>query len=697
MEASRWIRFRRAVGAPMIERGLLGWRRSLLISSGVTVAMLLANLAYYIYLFTMKGRSQHYWLSSDELRYLDAGLSGIAAYTEWSLLPVVMFALFVMAPGLACLAVMREGQTRTIDSLIASPLTPHGLHNGFALGALAKLAPWVAPALVVHVAIGLTGLISPLTMLITTAGLAAGAWGMASFGALLGGLYRGRAQSSLMSMGVFGVTALMVGVPTVALESRGEERVFAALSPAAAILHSLVTDGNVVLRDGFERMSPVYDGRLLGVPLVPIFLSIVLMAGLGLLCMHAGSRRFRDPLAPPLGHRAALGAMAFVASFAAVFVAMQMPDMEWMSYRGAGNAAWSLGEHLVGYGFILNCVCLPFVVLFAAGSSQSSAFVARSQLWHATRLADVGSRRADLSAPTQFLMLAAIPLVGAFVLPFAVSGLPMSPADAVYAHRILAVLPWCWGLLGMLGVVSLVQETKAKVWQQALGLVAVGGFGAFTLVYSFVFIDERSLSFRDFAYDGGIHEVVSFLLAMAFLVGPPVLFAIFRWRRTVAERELSSRIDMVVRREELSDAPFAWPARTEVEHITASLRAPIGQAADTERWMAIDGSVLRFWTGSVKRATPGVEIDLAAPFTVTAALQPDRPDAGHASALWMLNLTVASGGRRIRFAVPVAPTQAVGRLPRQDQRLPRLGPRDADAVLGALRLHAEASGTPLPL
>ena len=688
-------RFRRAVGAPLIERELLGWRRWLVASGALTGMIVLGNLAYYAYLVTLRGRSQ-YWLSTSQLEFLDSGLYGIAAYLEWSLLPLVMFALFVMAPGLACLSVMREGQSRTLDSLIASPMTPHGLHNGFALGALARLAPFVAPAIAVHIALGMTGLIAPMTMVLTTAGLAAGGWGMASLGALLGGLYRGRAQSAVMSLGVFGAVGLLVGVPTVALESHGKERVFAALSPAAAVLHTLVTDGNQILADGFGRLVPVYEGRLLGMPLSPILLSIVLMTGLGFLAMHAGARKFADEVAPPLGHRAALVAMAAVAFFAAIFISLQMPDTTWGMHRG-DSLAWSFGEHLMGYGFILNCLCLPFVVLFAAASSQSSAFVARSELWEATRSADVGVRRADLSAPLQFLGLAAIPLVAAFVVPFVVTELPISVSDAVFGHRILAVLPWCWGLLGMLGVVALVKQSAGKGWQQALGLVGVAAFGAFSLVYTFIFIDQRSLSYRDFAYDQGLHELVSLALALVFLAGPPVMYLLVRWRRGVAERELSGRMEMVVRREELSDAPFAWPVRSTAQNLTASLRAPLGEAAGVERWMSLEGSTLWWWSGSVKRDGPGVAIDLAGPFTVTAAVQPDLAAASHPSALWMLNLTVASGAKRIRFAVPVAPTQVVERLPRQDQRLARLGPRDADAILGALRLHAEAAGTPLPL
>ena len=692
---SRMLRARRFLGAPMIERELLGWRRWLAVSGLVTGLVVVGNVGYYLYLASMRVRADSYWLSNSELRFLDSGLDGIAAHTQWSLLPLVMLVLFVMAPGLACLSVMREAQTRTLDSLIASPLPAHGLHNGFVLGALARLAPWVAPALVIHVAFGLTGLIDPATMVSTTLALAAGSWGMTSLGAMLGGLYKGRAQSSLMSLGAFGGAALVTGLPILALETRGEQRVFAALSPAAAVLHSLVTDANAILSHGFSDLSPVYDGRLLGLPLSPIALAVALMVGLGLLTTHAGARRFRDPLAPLLDHRVAIAGMVGVAGFAMVFAALNLPGSDW-GMNGFRSQQWRFGEHLVGHGFILNVVCLPFVVLFAAASSQSSAFLARSGLWNATRPEDIGARRADLSASAQFGALAAIPLLAAFAMPFLTTDLPIPVADAELQHRIFAVLPWCWGLLGMLSVVALVQHTRGKAWQHGLALLGVCAFGAFSLVYTFVFIDEHRLSASDFAYDDGIHVVISFLLAAAFVAGPLVMFAVVAWRRRVGQEEFSARVEVVLRREELPDTPFVWPTQRQERDLLLSLRAPMGQVAGTEQWLSLDGQVLRAWSGSVK-GQAGVEVDLSGPFTVTAAVQPDRDDEEHHSALWMLNITVAAGDQRISFALPAQPTVAVARLPRQDQRLPRVGPRDATALLGAIRFHAEAAGTALPL
>lgn len=686
---SHWkTRYRRLLGAPIVERELLGWKRWLLVASVLTGLAVAGNVAYYMYLAALRARPEHYWVSSSDIRYLEGGFSSVAAFTDMTLLPVVMLALLVLAPGLACLTVMREAQSRTLDSLIASPMGPAALHNGFVLGSLARLAPWVAPALLLHVVFGLTGMISPVTMIASTSVILIGAWGLTSLGAMIGALVKGRAQSGLTSLAVFGGLGFMVGVPIFALETYRDERIFAALSPAASALHSLFTDPNTILALEFSRLEPLYDGRILSLPLSPVLMCIALMLGIGALSTHASIRRFADPLSPPFTRAAAAWAVAGFSALAMFVVALKIPDSTYNWYDRS-----SFGEHLVGHAFILNCVVLPMVVLMAAGTAASAQFTARAAI---RGNGDPESfLRGDFRTLRFFGLLMLIPLGFSVLMPILTDNLPMPLSHAEIGVRPLAVFPWAWGLLGMALTVAAVQHTAGKVWQQALGAVAVVGFGACSLVLSFIIIEGNRIELYDFTYaDDGFHFLVSLSILGLFLAAPFALAWFSHWRRGIALERLSSTLAFVRAPAELPDEPFAWPAADELSRWTAPLLTAAGEG---ERWIAVEAGKLRSWRGAPTGGHDETEIDLASPFSVTATVQPDGPEPESGAWRWLMNVTVASGARRVMFAVPVLPTQAVDALPRHDQRLATLGSQDSAMILGALRFHAEAGGIPLPI
>jgi hypothetical protein len=689
-------------GLPLIQRELHHWRRWFVASSVVTGLVALANVAYYLQL-QVNSSAFGRWTSPDEMRFLAAGVDGIAAHLEWILVPSVAVALCILAPALACLTVMREARMRTLDSLIVTPLPPAALHNGFTLGALARVAPWVAPPLMLHLALGAAGLVSVWTVVETTVALLVAGWGLTSLGAMIGGLLRDTVRGSVVSLFVFGGLAAACAVPLVFLGGN-DDGVFTMLSPIAAVIHSLATDPNPILSHDFHQLSALYPGRFLGMWIAPAVFSMAISTGLGLVTTHVGIRRFRDPLAPPVSRRVALAAMLGVTLVGTILFAQKMPSSElinsgWLDLSDArGFARGYLGRQIKGLALGLACLCLPFAVLLGAGSATSSAFRARSSLWDATRPEDVGGRRANMSTAAHFAGLAMVPLALGFLAPWLVTALPMSRVEVGLGHWALTFVPFLWGLVGVYAAVEFFQLSQGHRLRDGLLCAFVATlFAVVGIVYSAVIVSESHLTLQDFAYGGGaLHLLVSAMILLSFAVGPLIVLGVVGLRRTRFRMSVMEQLGMVQRPEELPDEPFRWPAPAPDVEVMAALRHDLdGQ----EIWLELHQGRLRQWRGSAAAGADAVEIDLEGPFHVTAALQPDRhaTQGVHHSAVCVLNLTVAAGETRISFALPVEPTRSLLNLPRQDQRLPRLGPRDSDAFLGGLRFHACAGGVPLPL
>jgi hypothetical protein len=143
---------------------------------------------------------------------------------------------------------------------------------------------------------------------------------------------------------------------------------------------------------------------------------------------------------------------------------------------------------------------------------------------------------------------------------------------------------------------------------------------------------------------------------------------------------------------------FDWPAPSElVQNLACELRPPAEEGRVVHRWLTLREHQLAIWQSEV--TTEGAEdlIDLSRPFSLTASAQP--PAAGD-DALTTLNLTLVqttgAETRTVSFGVPARSGCLDPSLPRQDQRLARLGPRDVEPVLAALAFHAQALGVPLP-
>ncbi len=740
--AGRMGQWRRHLGRPFVERELGEHpQRWLGISAGLTAALAALNAAYY---FWLEGRMDSPWgyLTYEETRYLEGGYESLIGGLDLQLVGLLGVALFLVAPTLASMTVAREAQARTLDMLLTSPMSALGLHNGVTLGALARLAPWLAPVLGLHVLIGVTGGIEATTLLSTTTLLLVGGWALTSLGTMFGVLLRQWANGPLAGLMIFCLFGLAFGLPIAALDEGGAEHI-ALISPASALAHSLATDANFLLSRIEHGPELFYDGRLLGLPIQTTLFCLPILLFFGLISTHVSARKLSDALAPPLDARVSVGAMAFVVLTLAMLVSQELPASDWWGLDDSEDSTGMFGRQLLIAGFVLNVLAFPWLLTLCLGAVPSAAFLERARLWSATRPADLGLRGRGVSVVKLFVALAALPFIGAALMPLVTTDLPMSPMTANFSNRLAILIPMLLALGAVLEIIRIWRLTGQRHWQTGLAIAAIAAAAIAGSVYSVIIIDEDALSLRDFAFGRDLLSLVLSMTLMVACVLAPFVLALWRTNMTHEfDRYLEARIQKCERADEAPTASFQWPRPRIAEgerqcQLRPSLLAPsegldgwllgarASRKASLESWLMLREAELLAWTGSADgHDAPRTLIDMTRPFTVAAALQPlgdnasvvnpsrrrldvDRADAvgdgvDRADGVTLnITLTQRRGDgpddiARIAFAVPVRYSAALERLPIQDQRLDRLGPRDAQPLLAALRYYADAAGIPLP-
>lgn len=712
--------WRAHLGLPFVERELgTSPMRAVAISLSLTAAVGLMNLGYTAWL-RAQADSPWAWLSERELLFLERAPASTLGLFDIQLVGALIVGAMFLAPTLAALMVTREAQDRTLDALRITPLSSLALHNGMTLGALARLAPWLLPPLAVHVLVGLAGGLEPATLLSTLALLGVGAWSMTSLGAMIGALLRDRVRGALGALMVLGLFGVLFGGPMLAPFDTHSE-FMALLSPPGAIIHSLLTDAGPWLSTLEDGPMAIYPGAL-GLPISPTLMSLLLSLLLGAVSVHVGARAYGDPVAPPLDQRVALGTMGLLTLLGVLLVGQSLPEVGFYLdiQMQPADLIYFWGRKISAAAVVVVLIGAPAMLLLFAGALPSTAFVERARLWMATRPSDPARQEPPLSAGALYGLLGATLVVGAALL---LSLAPLPPGmdrAMLWSSVSVGVLPFLmWGMLIILELLLLWRLSAQRLWHGMLVLGAVGFTGLLTLIYTVITIDTEHLTMASYSIG---RDPLSMAFSMFSLVGfalaPLVLGLWLSHRMRAFGERLGAQLKALLTREERQE-PFEWPQAVEprqealrcqlrpsLHHAPRSLESWLlgarGERAEVaERWLALEGSTLRAWSGSVHEGRAAAEIDLSRPFNLLASLQPEGD--GARGPVLTLNLVVSQKRgdgpdevARVGFAVPVRRQRALAELPLQDQRLERLGPADAWPILAALRYHAEASGVSLP-
>lgn len=692
------------LGGPLLERelGAHPWR-------GVWASMALTSLlvgGHLLHLLDLwNTRAEGYWLSRADQHFLFWGWDAFGGMLALHLLVAVAAALLTIAPTLSFMTVQREARTRTLDSLLISPMGAGGLHRGLALGSLAKVAPWVVPPALLLVAMAPLGILSMSTVLLLGALLLISAAALCSLGAALGLLLRRVSAGPLAGLLLFSALALGVGVFLIPLLSG--DTMFAGLSPGAALLHTLMMDGNPWLWANSGQASMLEVSRALHVPMLPQVTSLLVMGFLGGISHHVGVRLLRDPVAPPVGVPAALASTLFVAAAMAVGCAEILPTG---GYEYRGELWYSLmirNETALVMGLV-NFMALPWAFLMMLGIMPSREAQERASLWALTRPSDPPRDRQRAGLPV-LVSLLLVPLAVSVLLPWTVH-LPYHYTPAELGVRWLSLVPYGWGLAGLLGSVSIWRLSQRKPWQTALMLVGVASPALLGLVYGALISDSPTGRWT-LVHGVALLELMEWVVLALFLATPFVLLIWGIKRRASFARRVQAHAQRCAASQEEPRDPFAWPEPREPQGaLRCALRpalapqprrwwSPREAQAPPERWLWLQGESLELRQGAPGREVcvePGV--DLARPFSVQLSLQP-REKFSHGQVMLSLVVSqkVEQGWARVGFSVPARYAGALDQIPVQEQRLDVLGPRDVQPVLAALRHFAQVHGITLPL
>ncbi len=277
----------------------------------------------------------------------------------------------------------------------------------------------------------------------------------------------------------------------------------------------------------------------------------------------------------------------------------------------------------------------------------------------------------------------------------------------------------------MLGIILVTRMSAQRPWQISLAVVGTVLAAVAYGIYSVIIVDESNLNMRDFFWSG---DEIPMMMSLGFMLVCVVApFALAGWiagRNRTFRLHLQKKMEFCLEKNEAENVePFAWPQATPMEgEVLCKLRPSLHKdvsslhgwltgarelrASETESWLCLRETELSAWSGSARGSAGKVTIDLTQPFSLTATVQPFAAQQGTENSpnvLSTLNLTItqqedgAPNPCRLCFAVPVRRTSALSRLSRQDQRLDRIGPRDARPIMAALRYYADAAGTALPV
>jgi len=702
-QGSRWARLEKHLGVPFIERGLGDHPiRNAGIATAVVAAATLLNIMHYAWLTTVP----RWQLDGSDDRFLTWGWESVVGALDLQLLVLLGVGLLVVAPTVACQTVLKEAETRTLDVLLISPLSPRALHNGFSLGALARLVPWLAPALALHLVLGTLPQLSMATTLWTTALLVVGGVAMTSVGTMAGLLLRDTVRGPLGGLVMFVLFALVVGLPLLALGESDIEHV-SYLSPLAAAVHAMLVDGNGWLAALESGPKALYEGYYLGLPVhVPLF-GLVVVAFWGALSSHVGRRKLEDPMLPAVSMAGAALSLAFIAmAIGPLLGAEYARSLEWAQHDPA-----LLGRRMAISAALTVMLSSPFVLSLALGAGSSAAELRR---FYVSRATEGRAWRRPVGS-LQLAALGLIPLAVGLLFPVLTFGAWLPESRVEFGHTLFAIVPVAWAIVMIVGTVGLWRLSARKAWQTATAWIFGAGVSIVMGAYVVAIIDRSDrLQMSDLTWDGhGVGVWLGPLLLAGLMALPVALVSVYLKRRASFLSELHVLVQGCMPELEMASLRGAWPEAcaedvqigspiwlspplTERRRVASAPSSYEGLGRTEASWIGLQGSVLRCGQGD---RSP-VAIDLARPFVLDVARSPIGRGFGPGHHMLVtLALTQSAGTHettRLGVGFLLASDAVDTALPILERDFGVLPACDVEPLLATVRFYAEAHGVQLP-
>lgn len=379
------------------------------------------------------------------------------AFTLFGLIDVfavgaIGLGLLLVVPAMVTVAVAGERKHGTLEQLRTAPLSPLALVLGFVLGGPARVYLWLVVPMLLHVAYGLGGGLTPFAMVASLAPLVVGSFALSLLGVLAAlGTRRASAGAlpGLVMAGLVGSAGLL-GLAVVSNIERHPIG-WAFAHPGAASLAALIGEDSVWrhLFVSHWRIERLNDLRITGALELQGLLSVGFFALLAGLLLVATTRRLARPELPVLGKRLALGLFVLLA-VAVIGPAMRFESMWYLRHNAA--------RYTLVYGFFL----LPIAALLIVLATPSR------ELW----MASLG-RRTSLFADGR----SALPMTLAMIASFASLVLVQHHGFDFYdrVHESIAVV-WGLGLVLTLPVLwqyHVVQKERSGGYLFLLGVYLV--------------------------------------------------------------------------------------------------------------------------------------------------------------------------------------------------------------------------------